>query len=139
MLGLIISLAFKNNYCYASNDYLAQYTNSSTRTITYSLSKLKKLNYIIIKYENNIRKIYLNNEKIPLKSSIQSAKNCYTAIEENCDHNINNKYKKNNKNNFKKEDIPYWMDHPEVCRGKKATKEEIEKMEELLKEFKRED
>lgn len=109
------------------------------------MSKLKKLNYIIIKYENNKRKIYLNTEKIPLKSSSQSAKNCYPTIAESCDHNIKNKYKKNNINNTKyynnlhKQTIPYWMEHPEVCKSRTATKEEIAEMEELLKKFKEED
>lgn len=48
VLGLIVSLTFKNDYCYASNKYLADYLNVSKRTITDSLSLLKKLNYIII-------------------------------------------------------------------------------------------
>lgn len=40
VLSLIISLALNKGYCYASNDYLKEYINSSERTINYSLSKL---------------------------------------------------------------------------------------------------
>ena len=50
LLSLIISLTLNSNYCYASNKYLADYINTSKRTITDSLSKLKKAEYIIIKY-----------------------------------------------------------------------------------------
>lgn len=57
VLGLIISLTLKNGYCYASNEYLAKYINVSKRTISDSLSKIKRLNYIIVKYENNNRRI----------------------------------------------------------------------------------
>ena len=61
-------------------------------------------------------------------------KNCNTTIAENCDHNINNKYK--NKYNNYKENVPYWMEHPEVCKSSLASPEEIEEMEKLLSEFK---
>ncbi len=49
LLSLIISLALKNDYCFANNEYLANYINTSERTISYSLSKLKELNYIFVK------------------------------------------------------------------------------------------
>ena len=74
LMGLIISLTLKNTYCYASNEYLEKYINKSQRTINYSLSKLKKLEYINIKFENGKRKIYLNTNKIPTKNAIKSAK-----------------------------------------------------------------
>ena len=94
VLGLIISLTLKNGYCYASNEYLANYVKVSKRTISDSLSKIKRLKYIIVKYENNNRRIYLNTEKIPTKQANQVAKNCEDVVAETCDHNINNKYKK---------------------------------------------
>lgn len=103
------------------------------------MSKLKSLKYIVVKYENRRRKIYLNEEKIPIKSSNKVAKNCELKVEENCNHNINsnnkNKYKNNNKFKYN-EPIPYWMKHPEVCKSKPASLEEQKEMEELLKEFK---
>lgn len=136
VLGLIVSLTFKENYCYANNHYLANYIKVSERTITDSLSKLKSLKYIVAKYENRKRKIYLNEEKIPIKSSNKVAKNCELKVEEICNHNINNnKYKNYNKFKYN-EPIPYWMKHPEVCKSKQASLEEQKEMEELLKEFK---
>ena len=98
VLSLIISLALNKGYCYASNDYLKEYINSSERTINYSLSKLKKLGYIIVKYENSKRRIYLNIEKVPTKVA-EERENCSKRGASSCTHNINNKYKKNNKSN----------------------------------------
>jgi len=91
VLSLIISLALKSNYCYANNEYLANYINSSKRTISDSLSKLKKLKYVIVKYENKKRRLYLNTEKIPTKVSDNVAKKCNNTVAESCYHNINSK------------------------------------------------
>ena len=57
VMGLIISLTLKNTYCYANNEYLEKYINKSQRTINYSLSKLKKLEYIKVKFEK-LREAY---------------------------------------------------------------------------------
>ena len=100
------------------------------------MSKIKRLKYIIVKYENNNRKIYLNTEKIPTKVANQVAKNCDDMVAETCNHNINNKYKNEYKkiNKFKREGIvPYWMEHPEVCKSDPMTKEEIIEFEKELK------
>ena len=130
VMGLIISLTLKNTYCYASNEYLEKYINKSHRTINYSLSKLKKLEYIKVKFENGKRRIYLNTDKIPTKNALESAKTSNEKYASSCTHNINNKY-----NNYK-ENVPYWMEHPEVCKSSLASPEEIEEMEKLLSEFK---
>ena len=134
VMGLIISLTLKNTYCYASNEYLEKYINKSQRTINYSLSKLKKLEYIKVKFENGKRRIYLNTDKIPTKNALESAKTSNEKYASSCTHNINNKYK--NKYNNYKENVPYWMEHPEVCKSSLASPEEIEEMEKLLSEFK---
>lgn len=134
VMGLIISLTLKNTYCYASNEYLEKYINKSQRTINYSLSKLKKLEYIKVKFENGKRRIYLNTDKIPTKNALESAKTSNEKHASNCIHNINNKYK--NKYNNYKENVPYWMEHPEVCKSSLASPEEIEEIEKLLSEFK---
>ncbi len=133
VLSLIISLALNKGYCYATNDYLREYINSSDRTINYSLSKLKKLDYIIVKHENSKRRIYLNMEKIPTKVADEGAENCSNDSAGSCTHNINNKYKKNNKRN---EIIPYWMEHPEVCVSIPLNEEEQKEMDELMKGYK---
>ena len=132
VLSLIISLALNKGYCYASNDYLKEYINSSERTINYSLSKLKKLGYIIVKYENSKRRIYLNIEKVPTKVA-EEKENCSKKGASSCTHNINNKYKKNNKSN---EIIPYWMEHPEVCVSIPLNEEEKKETNELMKDYK---
>ena len=138
VLGLIISLTLKNGYCYASNEYLANYVKVSKRTISDSLSKIKRLKYIIVKYENNNRRIYLNTEKIPTKVANQVAKNCDDMVAETCNHNINNKYKNEYKkiNKFKRERIvPYWMEHPEVCKSDSMTEEESIEFDKQLDEI----
>ena len=144
ILSLIISLTFKYGYCYACNDKLAKYVNTSIRTISDSLSKLRKLNYIIVKSEYKNRRIYINQEKIPMKSANDVAtkcddiaENCSQEVAESCYHNINNKYKNNYKYNYKKiAPVPKWLEDPSLCEAKLATPEEQAEMEELLKEFK---
>lgn len=60
LMGLITSLSLKNGYCSANNDYLATEMNVYKRTITTSLSNLRKLGFISIQYEKYHRKIYNN-------------------------------------------------------------------------------
>lgn len=135
VLGLIISLSFKNNYCFASNKYLGMRIRVSPRTITDSLKKLKLNKYIIIKYIDKKRHIYLNKEKVLVEdNSTNEARNCTYLYAEICDHNIKTKYKK--KNNISNNPVPIWMEHPEMCESKKASPEEIKEMEDLLKDFK---
>jgi len=140
ILSLIISLTFKEQYCYASNEYLANAINVSERTITSSLSKLRSTNYIDIKYINKNRRIYLNNEKGLVNYSTNIEENCTNKVEENCYHNIKNKYKNNNKNNikdFKRTiDVPKWMEDPNICKSEPCSKEEQEELENMLKKFK---
>lgn len=122
----------KKEYCFASNNYLANYINTSERTISNSLSKLKTLKYIIVKYENMKRRIYINSEKIPIKVSKHNEKKCSNEVAETCYHNINNKYKKEYNN---KSSLPYWMDNPECVKKKIPNEEEMMEFDELLDEF----
>lgn len=41
LLSLIISLTLKKDYCFVTSKYLADYINTSERTISYSLSQFK--------------------------------------------------------------------------------------------------
>lgn len=144
ILSLIISLTFKCGYCYACNDKLAKYVNTLVRTISDSLSKLRKLNYIIVNGEYKNRRIYVNQEKIPMKPANDVAtecdniaENCSEKVAESCYHNINNKYKNNYKYNSKRiAPVPNWIEDPSLCEAKLATPEEQAEIEELLKEFK---
>ncbi len=122
----------KKEYCFASNKYLANYINTSERTISNSLSKLKRLKYIIVRYEDMKRRIYINSEKIPIKISKYDEKNSSNDIAKSCYHNINKEYKKEYNN---KSSLPYWMDNPEFNKTKEPTEEEMREFDELLDEF----
>lgn len=91
------------------------------------MSKLKKLNYIKVKYENSKRRIYLNTAKIPITFADKRAEKCSNDNASSCTHNINNKYKKINKRN-----IPYWMEHPEVCVSEPLSEEEQRELNEIM-------
>ena len=75
VLGIIYSISIKDNVCFAKNEYFANQLNISVRTISSTLSKLKKLNLIKIETKNHLRKIFLNEK---LKQNISS------CIEEFC-------------------------------------------------------
>ena len=59
LYGDIQLLCYKNGYCFATNKYLAENLNVTTRTIIRLLSELERENYIVIEYNRNIRKIFL--------------------------------------------------------------------------------
>lgn len=59
--GLIKSLSNNKGYCFATNNYIGKRANLSKSTISNTISKLKKYNYIKIKTINYQRRIYINN------------------------------------------------------------------------------
>ena len=59
--GVIKALTNNLGYCYASNDYISKKVNLSKRTITKSISNLRKANYIKVETINYQRNIYLTN------------------------------------------------------------------------------
>ena len=61
--GVIKALSNNLGYCYASNDYISKKVNLSKRTITKSISNLRKANYIRVETINYQRNIYLTNNK----------------------------------------------------------------------------
>ena len=61
--GVIKALTNNLGYCYASNDYISQKVNLSKRTITKSISNLRKANYIRVETINYQRNIYLTNNE----------------------------------------------------------------------------
>lgn len=61
--GIIKALSNNLGYCYASNDYISQKVNLSKRTITKSISNLRKANYIRVETINYQRNIYLTNNE----------------------------------------------------------------------------
>ncbi len=61
LMGLITTLSMKDGFCYASNRYLSNLLKVSKRTITSSITALRRKKYIKIDNEDNSRKIYLAN------------------------------------------------------------------------------
>jgi len=73
LYGLISSLAEKEGYCYASNNYLAEIIKTSSRTIRRWLNELKEMNYLRCEYDETLknsskRKIYINGEWVGTKN-----------------------------------------------------------------------
>ena len=60
--GVIKALTNNKGFCYASNDYISKKVNLSKRTITKSISNLRKANYIRVETINYQRNIYLTSE-----------------------------------------------------------------------------
>ena len=60
--GIIKALTNNVGYCYASNDYISKKINLSKRTISKSISNLKKAKYIRVETMNYQRNIYLTNK-----------------------------------------------------------------------------
>ena len=61
LMGLITTLSMKDGYCYASNRYLSNLLKVSKRTISSSITALRRKKYIEIGNEDSARKIYLAN------------------------------------------------------------------------------
>ncbi|MCR5653392.1 MAG: helix-turn-helix domain-containing protein [Ruminococcus sp.] len=76
LLAEIFSLSKLEGYCYASNEYLAERLNVSSKTVKNSLRQLKSCNYITIKLaKGSERSIYPN----PSKIFTSAGKNLHTA------------------------------------------------------------
>ena len=135
VLGMINSLSNIKGYCYAKNSKLATELNVGTKTISNSLSKLKKNNIIIIEYLEYQRRIYLNPEIVNQENAKVKEKDFQNTMEENFQYK-RKEYKRKNINNKIVAPIPIWMENEELCKENLATPEEQAEMEELLKEFK---
>lgn len=59
--GLIKSLSNSKGYCFATNDYIGKRTNLSKSTISNTIRKLKKCNYIKTETIDYQRRIYLTD------------------------------------------------------------------------------
>lgn len=139
ILGIINSLSYNKEYCYASNSYFAKELSLGTKTISNSLSRLKKQKYIIIKYVDGKRRIYLDSEIVSKANANVVEKNFQEPMEENYYHNrrINNrKNKRNNVSPIMSKDI----DGVELWNGKRCeplplSPEEEKEMQEIMKDF----
>lgn len=61
LMGLITTLSMKDGYCYASNRYLSNLLKVSKKTISSSITTLRRNNYLKIDNDDSARKIYLAN------------------------------------------------------------------------------
>jgi len=87
LYGLLIALAYKDGYCYATNNRLAEILEVSNSTISKSLQQLKQADLISVEINalNNFRKIMTKDtvnglkvakkeNKAPIKASKTSTK-----------------------------------------------------------------
>lgn len=99
VLELIVALSMQKGYCYANNNYFANYLGKKKDTISKIISKLVKKHYIYTEQEDNRRKIYLN-PNLWEENTLDIGKNSDRGIVEKSYYNTNNdNKKKNTKNN----------------------------------------
>lgn len=140
LLISILSLCKQKGYCWATNEYFAKLFNVRKQTISKSISSLSKNNYIELKFDNSEK----NNSKRIIRIS-EALTKIRLGIKENMNTSVNKNHNQYNKYNNKKKNIinkiytrdeegnEYW--HGKRIESKEATQEEIEELENLLKEF----
>lgn len=140
LLISILSLCKQKGYCWATNEYFAELFNVRKQTISKSISSLSKNNYIELKFDNSEK----NNSKRIIKIS-EALTKIISGIKENMNTSVNKNLNQYNKYNNKKKNIineiytrdeegnEYW--NGKKIESKEATQEEIEELENLLKEF----
>ena len=105
LYAMITSLACKEGYCFATNNYFAEELGVHPKTISSWISDLREKNYLkvdIVRNENKQiiqRKIYINDVLYPLNNGYQYQSKNGQAINQKMEGN-NIKY--NNKYNNKK-------------------------------------
>ena len=104
LYAMITSLACKEGYCFATNNYFAEELGVHPKTVSSWISDLRDKNYIkveMIRKENKQiiqRKIYINDVPYPLNNGyLYQSKNGQAIYENMEDNNINNNIKINSK------------------------------------------
>ena len=103
LYAMITSLACKEGYCFATNNYFAKELGVHPKTISSWISDLKEKNYLkvdIVRNENKQiiqRKIYINDVPYPLNNGYQYQSKNGQAINQKMEGN-NIKYNKKNNN-----------------------------------------
>lgn len=104
LYAIITSLACKEGYCFASNQYLAEKLDVNPKTISSWISDLKDKNFVIVELIRNEnkqiiqRRIYINDVPYPLNNGYQYQSKNGQAIHQKVEHNnIRNNNKINNK------------------------------------------
>ena len=106
LYAIITSLACKEGYCFASNNYFAEELGVHPKTVSSWISDLRDKNFIrvdLIRNENKQiiqRKIYINDVQYPLNNGYHyKSKNGQAIHPKVEDNNIKNNIKNNNKVN----------------------------------------
>lgn len=104
LYAMITSLACKEGYCFATNNYFAEELGVHPKTISSWISDLREKNYLkvdIVRNENKQiiqRKIYINDVPYPLNNGYQyQSKNGQDINQRMEGNNIRNNNKINNK------------------------------------------
>lgn len=104
LYAMITSLACKEGYCFATNNYFAEELGVHPKTVSSWISDLRDKNYIkveMVRKENKQiiqRKIYINDVPYPLNNGyLYGSKNGQAIHQKTEDSIINNNIKINNK------------------------------------------
>ncbi len=89
----VSSLTAEKGYCYASNDYFAEYFNTSTVTISKQLKKLESLEYLEIEYK--MRGAQVEKRFLRLKKTLMGKENFNGTNKENFNRTIKENFKDN--------------------------------------------
>lgn len=134
----IIALCNKQGYCWATNAYFMKHHKCSKPTISKCIKDLASYNYINLKYDNtNVN----NSKRIITLSPV--LKNKISSIQYNLNTGVKPSFKQYNKNKINNIDKIYYKDesgneywHGKLIESAEATEEEMQELENLLKEFK---
>jgi hypothetical protein len=104
LYAMITSLACKEGYCFATNNYFAEELGVHPKTVSSWISDLRDKNFIkvdLIRNENKQivqRKIYINDVPYPLNNGYRyQSKNGQAIHQKVEDNNIRNNIKNNNR------------------------------------------
>ena len=131
----IIFLCKKEGYCWITNKKLAEIYNIKIETVSRHIKKLESIGLIKCIYTHNDkhtrRLIHLVNN-IWDKWSNEYKSNNQNDNDYTVKHNNKYNYKKEYKNN-----IPSWMEHPEMCTSTPCDQEEIDDFNSFIEEFRK--
>ena len=120
LYAMITSLACKEGYCFATNNYFAEELGVHPKTISSWISDLREKNYLkidIVRNENKQiiqRKIYINDVPYPLNNGYQYQSKNGQAINQKMEGN-NIKYNNKYNNKVQKKYISSYENQREYC------------------------
>lgn len=118
VFGVVWGLTWQKGYCYARNRFIGDILGKHPNTISTSISKLAKLDYInanIDRMDGNTRKITVNQDKVSMKT--------LEGLNANGEHEYNTKYIGNRKENSFPSKISIKDTSPKGSGGNEAEEE----------------